>query len=265
VARINVEDSIHSDARFIKLIVKMGSRPLAFGELLLAWIVAQKWYLTGSRMIPISEWKRQELNDALIDCGLAEVRGDFVRMAGADDQFKWLLTASQNGKKKTSSKNNSLTEVVRESTVLPDIIEESEKGRCKDPQALTLSLSLNTKNTTTTSSDLKTQVRELYEEWGRTLKTFGIQPSAMNPLEENSIGRAVHKLGFETARLAIIGQRYERPTEKFDPRSHLSIDRVLHRGARGNQNWERFKNLALANPHDDELSRAAQALAEAVP
>ena len=63
VARINIEDSIFKDSRFIKLTIRMGDFHKALGALVHAWIVAQKWYLTPERMIPKSEWKEQDLSN----------------------------------------------------------------------------------------------------------------------------------------------------------------------------------------------------------
>jgi hypothetical protein len=99
MARINIEDSIYKDIRFTKLLLKCGSLDSALGALLRAWSLAQRYYLTETRMIPISEWNRQEINNAIIDVGLAEKIGEFIRICGADNQFSWLLQKSEAGKK----------------------------------------------------------------------------------------------------------------------------------------------------------------------
>ena len=99
MARINVEDSLFRDNRFLKLTIKTGSAPLALGLVVQAWIVAQKFYLTESQTIPLEEWKSQELSDLLIDVGLAEVLEDGVRMKGIDAQFAWLKQRVESGRK----------------------------------------------------------------------------------------------------------------------------------------------------------------------
>lgn len=114
MARINIDDSIFTDTRFLKLVVHLGSMPAALGHLCHAWIVAQRYYLTESRMIPRTAWDAQELHGALIDVGLAEVVGDHVRMKGSDAQFAWLLQRSNAGrlggaKPKASDRKRPLT------------------------------------------------------------------------------------------------------------------------------------------------------------
>lgn len=107
MARINVEDSLFRDNRFLKLTIKTGSVPLALGLLIQAWIVAQKFYLTDSQTIPLDHWKAQELSDLLIEVGLAEIVGDGVRMKGAEAQFGWLKHRAEAGRKggQTKAKN----------------------------------------------------------------------------------------------------------------------------------------------------------------
>lgn len=99
MARVNIEDSLHRDARFDALKMKLGNRNAALGALCYAWILAQKWYLTPEKMIPLSEWKKQFIADEIIEVGLAEIVGDKVRVCGAEEQFKWLNQRSQAGKK----------------------------------------------------------------------------------------------------------------------------------------------------------------------
>lgn len=90
MARINIEDSIHTDRRFFDLIIKLKDIDKAYGILVRMWIVAQKWYLTPEKMIPADEWKKQLIDDVVFETGWAERVGDFVRICGADKQFAWL-------------------------------------------------------------------------------------------------------------------------------------------------------------------------------
>lgn len=100
MARINIEESILKDRRFVKFMLAVGDQDKALGALFRAWMVAQKWYLIGDRMIPLEEWDKQELLPGLIEVGLAEkVGADRVRMRGADEQFGWLLQRANAGKK----------------------------------------------------------------------------------------------------------------------------------------------------------------------
>ncbi len=98
MARINIEDSIYRDPRFLELAMKMGSIDTAIGALVRVWSEAQKWYLTPERMIPLSEWNQRKLPMAVIEVGLAEQVGEKVRVCGSDTQFKWLAQRQNAGR-----------------------------------------------------------------------------------------------------------------------------------------------------------------------
>lgn len=60
MARINIEDSLFKDDRFLELVARLGNKTLALGVIVEAFILAQKHYLKESndRLIPLSEWER---------------------------------------------------------------------------------------------------------------------------------------------------------------------------------------------------------------
>jgi hypothetical protein len=99
LSRINIEDSIYKDPRFSDLILLLGSRVAAIGALVEAWSLAQKWYLSNDRLVPIEEWQKHKVPDAVIEVGLAKLENGKIRVSGADEQFKWLLQRSDAGKK----------------------------------------------------------------------------------------------------------------------------------------------------------------------
>lgn len=236
--RLNFEDSIFKDARFYKLVALCGNDlDTACGALLRAWSLAQKWFLTPSKMVPISEWEKQDMRAAIIESGMAVLHGDFVYVRGSVEQFSWLEKARESGKKGGKGRAK--------------IIEEIPKGTLTDPKGSLTSSSFSSsfsfgERSTTTTKGLSGQVETAYGIWCQTLETFQIPATPMAGVQENSIARAITHLGFENVILALEGQRYEKPNDKFDPRRHLSVDRVLHRDARGKSRWEEFKNMALA-------------------
>lgn len=99
MARINIEDRLHKDHRFIQLVIALKNIDTAIGCLVRAWMLAQKWYLIDDRMIPIDEWKKQSFPKELLESDLVQVIGDKVRMRGADDQFAWLIQKVEAGRK----------------------------------------------------------------------------------------------------------------------------------------------------------------------
>lgn len=108
MARINIEDSLFKDARFINLCIFYGNRTKALGSICWAFIVAQRFYLDteNERLIPISEWKRQECDDKLIEFGLAELRPNGIYVSGSENQFAWLIQKQEAGKKGGRPKSN---------------------------------------------------------------------------------------------------------------------------------------------------------------
>jgi hypothetical protein len=104
LARINVEDSLYKDSRFLKLAMKLGDVDTALGALIRAWTLAQKWHLKPSKTIPVTEWAKQGIREEIIEVGLAEVTEEGVRVCGASKQFKWLEQRSEAGRKGGTAK-----------------------------------------------------------------------------------------------------------------------------------------------------------------
>lgn len=131
MARINIEDSLLKKKSFEKLIVKLGDRRLALGAFAEACFVAQQYWKYSDHGIPKPRWVEEELAQELIDCGLAEDRGDFVYLKGSRDHFEWLRQRSKAGKKGGSASIETIDD-------LPKQIEANESNS----KPLTLSLSL---------------------------------------------------------------------------------------------------------------------------
>lgn len=109
LARINFNDSIFHDARFLKLVILVGNPRLAIGELVWAWWLGQKWFLASDRGIPRDEWDKQACNDAIIESGLATQDGRYIKITGSEKHFGWLKQKSAAGKK--SARQRTLTPV----------------------------------------------------------------------------------------------------------------------------------------------------------
>lgn len=101
MARVNIEDSVFSDNRFYKLVALVGSKRVALGCLVEAWVVAQSQHTVENPggCIPLAKWDEQECANELITCGLATLNGDHIYMKGGESQFKWLTDAKVNGAK----------------------------------------------------------------------------------------------------------------------------------------------------------------------
>lgn len=131
MARINIEDSIYKDSRFIKLVLKTGDLEKALGALVRAWTIAQKWYLSPHRMIPKKVWYDSEINPHILEVGLAEIIDDFVRVRGADEQFVWLKQRQDAGRVNIKEFNNGRQSVVDgRSSSYSSSFSKKEKNMC---------------------------------------------------------------------------------------------------------------------------------------
>jgi hypothetical protein len=97
MARINVEDTLWSDPRFLKLCIALGDEMKAIGAIVLAWKLAQKYWCPDKK--PIPEAAFSELPSALITSGLAEKLNDGIRMRGSEEHFSWWFERREAGRK----------------------------------------------------------------------------------------------------------------------------------------------------------------------
>lgn len=141
MARINIEDSIYKDFRFMTLIMKTGSVDHALGCLVRAWSLAQDWFLVGDTqgMIPLAEWKKQGISDLLLEVKLAEAHDNLIRVSGSEEQFAWLIQKAAAGAKSGEARRKK-SELNGCST---DVNVRSTEGNGDEPLTPTLSPSLS--------------------------------------------------------------------------------------------------------------------------
>jgi hypothetical protein len=177
MARINIDDSIYKDARFMDLVMLLGSSRTALGALVQAWSVAQDWYLTPERMIPFSVWEKQKLAPEILTVGLAERVGEKIRLLGAEKQFSWLSQCSQAGKlgnaaRRMKSLNNS-----------PNVVNRPVTGR----GPLTLSLTLKNKEERVETT--KKSSPPLFELWNQNCGALPKAISCSGRREKHAVAR----------------------------------------------------------------------------
>lgn len=99
MARINFEDSILSDPRFLQLCMKFGCRLKAAGALYFSWNLAQRWFLKSPHhTIPFDAWEKAMLPDELFEVGFAKKTDSGVYISGSKEHFRWLKQKSDAGK-----------------------------------------------------------------------------------------------------------------------------------------------------------------------
>lgn len=97
MARINIEEKLFADARFVALCNKV-SRREAIGMLVDAWLLAQKHWLKDHQYIPEQEFLMAGL-EPLIGCFFAQKMDNGYYIKGSEDQFGWLKKRQEDGKK----------------------------------------------------------------------------------------------------------------------------------------------------------------------
>lgn len=91
------------------------------------------------------------------------------------------------------------------------------------------------------------QVEKCGKAWIESLRSLGIQNrEGIRSDEEIEIFRAIRAHGEETVYLALVGARYQKKTEKWDPKDYPSIVRIIAKDKTGVCKISQFADLALA-------------------
>lgn len=241
--RINIEDSLFLDIRYQHLVEKTGSRASALGSVILAWIVAQKYWLDNCRLVPIVEFKRVPNYEFLIETGLSRVSedGEFVYVSGSKDQFAWILQKVNAGK--TSGIARKRKSLEKSSNGEGTATNGDERLRTSYSYSYSYSdsenMCVNNKN------DLSEKLSSCLEVWSDTLKHFKIKKDPK--FDETSILRLIKSNGYEQTKLALIGIRSEAKTENFDPSKNVSVRRISNAKL-----FEKFVNLGAQSESRSE-------------
>lgn len=170
MARINIEDSLYRDNRFLKLVVALdGDVDRALGSLIRAWSLAQKYYLKDDGMIPEEVWCDQGIPNQILECKLAKKINNRIKVAGADDQFKWLRQKSEAGRRGAEKTNFYKMEESRRAPAGAGVC-RTESGGARPPTLpLTLSLSLKKEEEETTADEKVLKENTNHQEVIKTL------------------------------------------------------------------------------------------------
>jgi hypothetical protein len=99
MARINIEDSLWSDDRFLRFCIRIGNEHLAVGHMVMAFRMAQRFWCPDRLPIPLDAWKEAGFPGAMAECRLVESREDGVYVRGSAGHFDWLVKRSEAGHK----------------------------------------------------------------------------------------------------------------------------------------------------------------------
>lgn len=272
MARVNVEEGAWK--KFYKVANYMDwDVRIACGAVVGVWHESQEKVRLTATALELARWGNEHEDAdkfvaALVDAEVVRPVGDEFEIVGNADEIasqmkfrerskkggaatkaKWEAAKASHAEKKSRKPS------LRPATSLPEVGHQLGTIQCSSVQ--------EEKGATHTQasgalpkSEIRIQIGEAFGVWKKTLEHFGISSREMNPSQESSLRNAIKSLGFETVCLALEGQRYETKTLTFDPKAHLSIDRVLHRNrATGVAHWEKLMNLALERRKQSESSK----------
>ena len=258
MARINIEDSIHKDARFDELTVKLGGKQNAIGAIVWAWIIAQPYWVDGQSGIPQMEWEKQKCNNAIIEVGLATDAGAVIYVAGSRDQFAWLVNAKIDGKKgglKTAENRRHPAPPLQGSQASSSSSSSFSKNKEEREEKITRHPAPPLQGSQASSSSsfsknkeereekiTRSQIEALSKTWVETLHHFGVKRN-LSLTEENQIARGAMLHGAEFIDLALYGYRFRPEDKNFNPRNSVALKDIFAKDKNGNPQIDRYVNL----------------------
>lgn len=196
MARLNIEDDLWKDGRFLRLAVRVGDHFKAVGMVVMAWSVAQKYWLNGERPIPRPVFDR-ELDPVLIEMELAEVsaEGD-VYIRGSREQFAWLVQRREAGRSGGLRSGKTRLETIKEKTKRN---EAEASGTKRGEPSYSLSISEEEKNVgSATPPDAPYDFETLYRIYPKRGKDMGkrggmdkLRSQITSPAKYDDFARAV--------------------------------------------------------------------------
>lgn len=87
--RINIDDSLWADPRFLRLCIKLGSEVSAAGWVLIAIRQAQRHWCPDRKPIPGDQWEQLGFPEALLEVGFAKRVDGGVLLADIESRHLW--------------------------------------------------------------------------------------------------------------------------------------------------------------------------------
>lgn len=99
MARINIEEQWWSDPRRSKLARILASEDMADARAIRMWRLAQEFWQHERSLVPLKIFSTLEAWEALLECHLAEVRGEEVYVSGSSQYLDWVFEEKQKRKR----------------------------------------------------------------------------------------------------------------------------------------------------------------------
>lgn len=145
MARQNIDEEWKTDPRRKLLVKRLASERLADGvRVELNWLILDH----RGKPIPIKKFKFIEDYEVMIECGLAEVDGDLVRIAGADRYNEWFEKQKENASRGGKAKAAKRKPKVPKSAEVCRVPAET----CPDCPSISISSSFSNSNSNSNTS-----------------------------------------------------------------------------------------------------------------
>jgi hypothetical protein len=99
MSRLNIEDSLFADARFMDFCVMLKSEVKAIGWWVKVARLAQSYWKNNKELIPEAAYKFHRFPKELIDCKIVEKRLSGYYLCGSEENFAWIFSQVENGKR----------------------------------------------------------------------------------------------------------------------------------------------------------------------
>lgn len=183
MARINIEDQLFTDGRFLQLSSKHGQIK-ALGMMVMAFRLAQTFWVKDRSKIPTETFLFNESFEDIIAVGLASQCDDGVYVNGSFEQFDWILKRSENGKKGGRPKAKANQDETK--TKPKNNLEITKSEPTEKPQSQSQSQSLINNTPLPPSGDgvtFETKCEKIAEIWNDIAVEMGL-PSVKQPLSD---------------------------------------------------------------------------------
>lgn len=236
--RVNIDDDLHSDFRFRRLVRAIGDEDKAVGMVYRFWKLAQKYWIHDCGLIPVEEFEAEGL-EPILKAGLAQMRVGGIYARGSEERFAWYFQRKAAGKVRAKAQRNpdgtfaAPPEPSEEPSA--DGQEASATPPIVQPLALALAPSLapspalaqkKEKEKSFSQGVTADEVRECAEAWRETLRFYKAGRN-LAPWEETQIARAIQHYGKGFVKAALEGVRYEGKGEGYNPANYLNLARVF--------------------------------------
>lgn len=103
MSRINIDDKLFGDDRFIEFASLVGNYQQAIGASVQIFRLGQRYWCNDS-LIPLSQFKKIKNSDLFIQSGLASRKKGGVYVCGSHEHFDWIRQKRDAGRKGAESR-----------------------------------------------------------------------------------------------------------------------------------------------------------------